>query len=101
MLYVKNLIFIDEAIATLAPDLDLFGEVTYIATHFFTAHGQTIADELGVAQTEWKLDLDGIKAGFGVDPSQMERLSHNELQERRALINKRLASQSPLKRLTT
>jgi ubiquinone biosynthesis protein len=97
MLYVKNLIFIDGAIATLAPDLDLFGEVTYIATHFFTKHGATFANELGVDQSEWRLDLDGIKAGFGVDPSDMEQLSHAELQERRAIINKRLAGGSPLK----
>ncbi|MBT8239759.1 MAG: AarF/ABC1/UbiB kinase family protein [Acidimicrobiia bacterium] len=97
MLYVKNLIFIDGAIGTLAPDLDLFGEVTYIATHFFTKHGATFANELGVDQSEWRLDLDGIKAGFGVDPRDMEELSHAELQERRAVINKRLAGQSPLK----
>ncbi len=99
MLYVKNLIFIDGAIATLAPDLDLFGEVTYIATHFFTKHGATFANELGVDQKDWRMDLDGIKAGFGVDPTEMNSLSHNELQERRALINKRLADESPLKKL--
>ncbi len=97
MLYVKNLIFIDGAIGTLAPDLDLFGEVTYIATHFFTKHGATFASELGVNQNEWRLDLEGIKAGFGVDPTHMEQLSHAELQERRAIINKRLAGESPLK----
>jgi ubiquinone biosynthesis protein len=97
MLYVKNLIFIDGAIGTLAPDLDLFGEVTYIATHFFTKHGATFASELGVNQSEWRLDLEGIKAGFGVDPTDMEQLSHAELQERRAIINKRLAGESPLK----
>jgi ubiquinone biosynthesis protein len=97
MLYVKNLIFIDGAIGTLAPDLDLFGEVTYIATHFFTKHGATFADELGVDQNDWRLDLDGIKAGFGVDPSEMQQLSHAELQERRAIINKRLAGDSPMK----
>ena len=97
MLYVKNLIFIDGAIATLAPDLDLFGEVTYIATHFFTQHGQTIANELGVEQSEWQLDLDGIKAGFGVDPADMEELRHAELAARRAEINKRITGDNPLK----
>ena len=97
MLYVKNLIFIDGSIATLAPDLDLFGEVTYIATHFFTKHGAAFASELGVDQKDWQLDLDGIKAGFGVDPTEMEALSHAELQERRAVINKRLAGDNPLK----
>ncbi len=90
MLYVKNLIPIDGAIATLAPQLDMFAVVTDIAMHFATNHGQTISQQLGVAQEEWKLDLDGVKAGFGVDPNDMERLTYAELQERRQLINKRL-----------
>ncbi len=90
MLYVKNLIFIDGAIARLAPELDMFAVVTDIATHFATTHGATIAQQLGVAQEEWKLDLDGVKAGFGVDPTEMDQLTYAELQERRKLINKRL-----------
>ncbi len=90
MLYVKNLIFIDGAIATLAPELDMFAVVTDIAMHFATTHGQAISEQLGMAQEEWKLDLDGVKAGFGVDPNEMDRLTYAELQERRQLINKRL-----------
>ncbi len=90
MLYVKNLIFIDGAIASIAPELDLFAVVTDIATHFATTHGATIAAQLGVAQEDWQLDLDGVKAGFGVDPSEMEQLTYAELQARRALIQKRL-----------
>ncbi len=90
MLYVKNLIFIDGAIAQLAPGLDMFAVVTDIATHFAVNHGAAIAEQLGVAQEAWKLDLDGVKAGFGVDPNEMERLTYAELQERRKLINKRL-----------
>lgn len=91
MLYIKNLIFIDGAIATLAPELDMFAAVTDVATHFATTHGQTIAAQLGVAQQSWELDLDGVKAGFGVDPSVTESLSYAELKERRALIQKRLS----------
>lgn len=90
MLYVKNLIFIDGAIANLAPQLDMFQVVTDIATHFAVNHGASIAQQLGVAQEEWKLDLDGVKAGFGVDPSEMDQLTYADLQERRKLINKRL-----------
>jgi ubiquinone biosynthesis protein len=90
MLYVKNLIFIDGAIATLAPDLDLFAEVTHIATHFAVTHGPSIAAELGVSP-DWQLDLQGIKAGFGVDPETTETLTYRQLRERRALIQRRLA----------
>jgi len=91
MLYIKNLIFIDGAIATLAPELDMFATVTDVATHFAVTHGPTIASQLGLAGETWDVDMDGIKAGFGVDPSKMDRLTYAELQERRALINKRLA----------
>ena len=31
MLFVKNMVFLDGAIATLAPDLDLFAEIAHIA----------------------------------------------------------------------
>ncbi|MGH1490729.1 MAG: ABC1 kinase family protein [Acidimicrobiales bacterium] len=91
MLYIKNLIFIDGAIATLAPELDMFAAVTEVATHFATTHGSTIAAQLGMAQQSWDLDLDGVKAGFGVDPATTDRLTYAELQERRALIQKRLS----------
>ena len=36
MLFVKNLVFLDGAIARLAPDLDLFAEIARIATYFAT-----------------------------------------------------------------
>ncbi|MEM7276158.1 MAG: AarF/UbiB family protein [Actinomycetota bacterium] len=91
MLYIKNLIFIDGAIATLAPELDMFATVTDVATHFATTHGPTIAAQLGMAQQDWQLDLDGVKAGFGVDPNETDRLTYAELRERRALIQKRLS----------
>ena len=68
MLFVKNLIFLDGAIATLAPDLDLFAEVEAIALLFAAKHGERIMAQLGLEQAgEWEPDLTGIKAGFGVD----------------------------------
>ena len=94
MLYIKNLIFIDGAIATLAPELDMFAAVTDVATHFATTHGQTIAAQLGMAGQRWDLDLDGMKAGFGVDPATTDRLTYAELKQRRALIQRRLSGRS-------
>jgi len=38
-----------------------------------------------------ELDLDGIKAGFGVDPTTTDTLSYADLKARRALIQKRLS----------
>jgi len=94
MLYIKNLIFIDGAIASLAPELDMFAAVTEVATHFATTHGSTIAAQLGMAQQTWELDLDGVKAGFGVDPNDRDQLTYAELRERRALIQKRLSGRA-------
>ena len=77
MLYVKNLVFLDGAIARLAPDLDILAEIAAISVQFAQRHGAQVGRELGIGPVE--LDLDGVKAGFGLDPS-VERLTHRELQ---------------------
>ncbi len=89
MLYVKNMVFLDGAIARLAPDLDLLAEVTNISMMFAQRHGQRIATELGLASTEIEFDFDGVKAGFGLDAA-VDSLTYRELQERRELIQKRM-----------
>ena len=90
MLYVKNLVFLDGAIARLAPDLDLIGEVQNISMMFAMKHGERLGRELGVNPNEVEFDMDGVKASMGLDPS-VNRLTYRELQERRALIQKRMA----------
>ena len=87
MLYVKNLVFLDGAIARLAPDLDILGEIANISVMFAQRHGAQLGRELGISDVA--VDLDGVKAGFGLDPS-VERLTHRELQARRALIQQRM-----------
>ena len=52
MLFVKNMMFLDGAIATLAPDLDLFAEVEAIALLFAAKHGERIMAQLGLEQAE-------------------------------------------------
>jgi len=89
MLFVKNMVFLDGAIATLAPDLDLFAEITHVATHFVSAHGARLAAEVGMDPDEYEFDPDGIRAAFGVD-AQTERMTYRELQERRETISRRL-----------
>ena len=88
MLFVKNLMFVDGAIATLAPDLDILSEITEITMYFATTHGETIAEQLGMAQDAWQLDMDGVKAGMGLG-EDVERLTYRDLQERRDTIRKR------------
>jgi len=97
MLFVKNLVFLDGAIASLAPDLDLFGEIAHIATHFAVNHGARITADVGVDPRTQMIDLSGVKASFGVDTT-METLTYRELQERRALIRDRLAKRDRKRR---
>src|SRR6202041_1989896 len=60
MLFVKNLMFLDGAIATLAPDLDLFAEVEAIALMFAAKHGERIVAQLGLEQAQdWAPDITG------------------------------------------
>jgi len=89
MLYVKNLVFLDGAIARLAPDLDLLGEIASISMHFAQRHGERLGRELGIDHNAIQIDLDGVKAGFGVDPGT-EQLTYRDLQKRREVINKRM-----------
>jgi ubiquinone biosynthesis protein len=89
MLFVKNMVFLDGAIATLAPDLDLFAEITHVATHFATAHGERLSRDIGLAAGALEVNLSGVKASFGVAP-ETEGLTYRELQERRDLIRSRL-----------
>ena len=91
MLFVKNLVFLDGAIATLAPDLDLFAEIAEISLYFARRHGDRIAAEVGMNPNDWQMDLTGMKASFGVDPDEVTSLTYRELQERRKLIGDRLA----------
>jgi len=93
MLFTKNLVFVDGAIATLAPDLDLLQEIADITMYFATTHGERIAAQIGMDPTAWELDMDGVKAGFGIT-DEVERLTYRDLQERREIIRKRLEGRS-------
>src|SRR3954453_18177442 len=48
MLFVKNMMFLDGAIATLAPELDILGEIEKVHTEIGTRHGERLALETGV-----------------------------------------------------
>ena len=92
MLFVKNLVFLDGAIATLAPDLDLFAEIESIALMFAQKHGDRIVAQLGLeAQEDWAPDLSGFKASFGLDDS-VQSLTHREIQARRAEVREKFES---------
>jgi ubiquinone biosynthesis protein len=91
MLFVKNLVFLDGAIARLAPDLDLFGEIAEVSLYFATRHGDRIAADVGIDPRGIDLDLTGVKASFGLDDAT-EKLTYRELQARRATMRENLAN---------
>jgi ubiquinone biosynthesis protein len=89
MLYVKNMVFLDGAIARLAPDLDIIAELTTISMTFMQRHGARLSQELGVDVSTIEVDMGSLKQGLGVDAST-ESMTYRQLQERRDLIQKRM-----------
>jgi ubiquinone biosynthesis protein len=93
MLFVKNMVFLDGTIATLAPDLDIFGEIEAISLMFAEKHGEQIMLQLGLeAQETWQPDLTSVKGAFGLDDTT-EHMTHRELQARRAQIREKFEGQ--------
>jgi ubiquinone biosynthesis protein len=97
MLFVKNLVFLDGAIARLAPDLDLFGEIAEISIYFATRHGDRITADVGVDPRKVDLDLTSVKASFGLD-NDTASLTHRDLQARRATLRKNLSTRRRTRR---
>ena len=50
MLYVKNMVFLDGAIARLAPDLDILAEIADHLGEFAQRHGAQVGRELGIGR---------------------------------------------------
>jgi ubiquinone biosynthesis protein len=89
MLYAKDMLFFDGAIAVLAPDLDLFGELAEIYAYFLRTHGERIAREIGFDPRDYALDLGQLKASLGLG-EDVQSLTHAELQRRREEIRGRV-----------
>jgi ubiquinone biosynthesis protein len=89
MLFIKNLLFLDGALATLAPDVDLFQEITDVAAYFATRYGDRIAREVGIDPRRQAVDLEGFKASMGIT-DDVQTLTYRDLQERRETIRRRM-----------
>ncbi len=89
MLFVKDLLFVDGSLATLAPDVDLFAEVTEIAAYFTTRYGARIAHDIGIDPRQHPVDMAGVRAAIGVG-EDVEQLTYRDLQARRELISRRM-----------
>ena len=89
MLFVKNMLFIDDAVAHLAPEINIFEQVLHIYAYFAQTHGDRIAAESGIDPSQNALDLTGFKASLGLS-GKVESLTHHDLQKRRAIIRTRI-----------
>jgi ubiquinone biosynthesis protein len=89
MLFVKDILFLNGSMATLAPDVDILGEILAVVTYFTERHGEQIAREIGVELLESPIDLDGYRAAMGFT-DEADSITFRDLQERRELIRRRL-----------
>jgi ubiquinone biosynthesis protein len=99
MLFVKDILFLNGAMATMAPDVDILGEVLAVVTYFTERHGDQIAREVGVDLVESPIDLDGYRAAMGFT-DDTDAITFRDLQERRELIRRRLEHRAETKRRT-
>ncbi|HEY3834651.1 MAG TPA: AarF/UbiB family protein [Acidimicrobiia bacterium] len=97
MLLVKNLMFLDGAIATLAPDLDILGEIESVHREIAIRHGERLAAEMGIDPTAVSYDPDAMKAALGIDTS-VERLNYRDVQDRRDTIRRNLQAKQKQQR---
>ncbi len=88
MLFVKDLLFLDGAVATLAPGIDLLGEVALIATYFAERYGDRIAADIGLDPRAVPVDLGGLRASIGLPP-ETEQFTYRDLKERREAVRKK------------
>jgi ubiquinone biosynthesis protein len=94
MLYVKNLLFVDQAVATLAPDLNLFAEVGRIYGYFVQHHSDQIQRDVGLDPRSISFDVEGLRRGLGVT-NDVETLTHRDVQERRKQLQQKLVKARP------
>ena len=85
MLFVKDLLFIDGAMATMAPDVDVLAQVATILGHLQQRHGERIAGELGLGAVT--VDMAGIRGSLGMGEDEV--LTHRDIQERRRVGRER------------
>lgn len=87
VLMVKDMFFLDGAVATMAPDVDILERLVSIATYFTTHHGDRIAAESGIDLRETQVDLTAIRATLGA--KEGTPLTYRTIQERREEILQR------------
>jgi hypothetical protein len=63
--------------------------ITSVATYFATRYGERIAHDVGIDPRTQPVDLEGVKASFGLT-NDVERLTYRDVQARRETIRTRM-----------
>lgn len=99
MLWAKDLVLLDAVIGEMAPETDMIGALTSVGMGFMAQWGQELATQLNVdVDVKEAVMRQGTAQGLGL--AQDESLSWTELQERRALIAKRMQPSEQRRKLT-
>ncbi len=85
MLFAKNMMFLDGAIATLAPELDILAELERVHSEIAMRFGADLATDLGIDASEITFDADAVKAAMGISPD-VEQLTYAQVIERREIV---------------
>lgn len=73
-LFVKNMLFLNGAIAELAPELDLLTEISSIGQQFMVQHAEELFGEMGFTSETFGFDLTGVR-DLVKPPTQAEDLN--------------------------
>ena len=95
MLYVKNMVFLDGAIARLAPDLDLFAEIASISMYFAAAPRRADRPRPRHRPDAGEHRPRRRQGRRSASTPASSRLTYRELQARRALIQQRMRDDRP------
>jgi len=90
VLYLKDVMFVDAAIGSLAPDLNLLAEFTFISAYFASTYGTQIAEQLGIDPTLATFDPEALLTAVGMDPTQ-ESLTPRQIRAQRAEVSEKIA----------
>jgi len=78
---MKDFMFIDGAMTTLAPDLDVVAEMMHLAQYFVQFHGEQIAQDIGLDPSSITLDSSAWLNSLG--STRAGSITHREILEQR------------------
>jgi ubiquinone biosynthesis protein len=91
VLFVKDLLFLDGALAAMAPDVDVLGEIAALVAYFHERHGALVARELGIDPSlPPVVDLTPLRSALGIEDAS-GGFTVRQLRARRAMLQRRLA----------